>query len=362
MGEVRAHTRGTPATPLAVPLAARIGVVRSGAVAAAAMAVGNALFAVSPAFGGLLAARVIVGVGCAFALIAGPVMARELGGVRLLGLFGGAITLGIAAALGLGSALEDAAVNWRVGFAISAAICVTPLLVLPARLTAPPTAPPDRAFIASALTSGATWRLLALFVAANGVPLIVSAWLVAYLTRDVDLRTAVAGALAFVVFGLTTLVRPVGARLAGRRRSFGLLAGGGSALAAAGLLVLAASTSLAVAVISVVLMGVGFALPYAVMVDAAQRLYPERATSTLALVQTGPNVVPMFAIPLVGSALSQHNAPFAFVLLAVFVAFAGLLNLTAPSRRRVQERTIRATLPQDAPPREAQLSAPRGDS
>jgi hypothetical protein len=41
-----------------------------------------------------LVARILVGIGCAFALIAGPVLARELGGVRLLGFFGGSITLG----------------------------------------------------------------------------------------------------------------------------------------------------------------------------------------------------------------------------------------------------------------------------
>lgn len=35
-----------------------------------------------------------------------PLAARALGGVRLLGLFGGSITLGIAVALGLGSALD----------------------------------------------------------------------------------------------------------------------------------------------------------------------------------------------------------------------------------------------------------------
>jgi hypothetical protein len=77
-------------------------------------------------------------------------------------------------------------------------------------------------------------------------------------------------------------------------------------------------------------MGAGFALPYAVMVDAAQRLFPERATSTLAIVQTGPNVVPMFVIPLVGSALDHHHPAPAFVLLAAFVALAGVTNLSAP--------------------------------
>jgi hypothetical protein len=94
-------------------------------------------------------------------------------------------------------------------------------------------------------------------------------------------------------------------------------------LAAGGLVVLAASDSLVVALISVVLMGIGFALPYGVMVDAAQRVFPERATATLALIQTGPNIVPMLVIPLVGTALDHRQAPLAFALLAGFVALAG---------------------------------------
>ena len=83
--------------------------------------------------------------------------------------------------------------------------------------------------------------------------------------------------------------------------------------------------------LAVVLMGAGFALPYAAMVDAAQRLYPERATSTLAVVQTGPNVVPIIVIPLVGSALAQGHGSFALVLIAAFVALAGAANLRPPT-------------------------------
>jgi hypothetical protein len=230
----------------------------------------------------------------------------------------------------LGSALQDAGESWRVGFVISAVICLTPLIALPASVPGTPSAPPDHAFIRAAVTTAATWRLLAAFVGANGVPLIVSAWLVAYLTRDVDLRAAVAGVLAFLVFGLTTVVRPIGARLA-RSARYGLLAGVGLLLASGGLSVLAATSSLTAAVIAVLLMGVGFALPYAVMMDAAQRLFPDRATATLALLQTGPNVVPMLLIPLVGNALDHGHAPLALVLLAAFVAAAGALNLTVPS-------------------------------
>jgi predicted MFS family arabinose efflux permease len=319
------------ATPLVVPLAARVGMVRATAFAAAGMSAGHVVFAVSPAFAGLLAARIAVGVGTGLALVAGPVMARELGGVRLLGLFGGAITLGIAVALALGSALEDAGTSWRVGFVVSAAVCALPLLVLPPRLATRPVPLPGRAFVTTALRTDTIWRLAALFVAANGVPLIVSAWLVAYLTRDSHLRTAVAGGLAFVLFGLTTLVRPLGPRLAHGRHAFAMLATGGSLIAAAGLVTLAASRSVAVSGVAVVLMGAGFALPYVVMIDAAGRLFSDQAAATLAVLQTGPNVVPVVVIPLVGSALDTRHAPWAFLVLAAFVAAAGLLNLRQPS-------------------------------
>src|SRR5262249_13657621 len=153
----------------------------------------------------------------------------------LLGLLGGAITLGIGVALGLGSALQDAGITWRAGFVISAAVCALPLLVLPPRISTRPVPLPGRAFAKTAFRTGALWRLTALFVAANGVPLIVSAWMVVYLTRHAHVHTAVAGGLAFVLFGLTTLIRPLGARLARGKLGFAALAAGGSIVAAAGL-------------------------------------------------------------------------------------------------------------------------------
>jgi MFS family permease len=318
------------ATPLVVPLAARVGVVRATAFAAGVMLAGHVLFAVSPAFAGLIAARIVVGVGTGLALVAGPVMARELGGVRLLGFLGGAITLGIALALGLGSALQDAGASWRVGFIISAAVCALPLLVLPPRLATRPVPRPGRAFVSAALCTGMLWRLAALFLAVNGVPLVVSAWLVAYLMRQAHIRAAVAGGLAFALFGLTTVVRPLAPRLARGGRAFTMLAAGGLLIAAAGLVVLAASRSAAACGLAVVLMGTGFALPYAVMIDTAERLFPGQAAATLALVQTGPNVMPIVVIPLVGSVLASRYAPWAFVVLAVFVAAAGLASLHQP--------------------------------
>src|SRR5437763_840241 len=126
-------------------------------------------------------------------------------GMRLLGRFGGATAHGSAGLDGVGSLLADAGARGRRRFDLAAAGCLAPLVILPGRVAAAPAARPDRAFVARAVRSGAVWRLLALFVAANGVPLIVSAWFVAYLTRDAGITTGVAGALAFAVFGLTTV-------------------------------------------------------------------------------------------------------------------------------------------------------------
>jgi predicted MFS family arabinose efflux permease len=321
------------ATPLVVPLASRVGVVHAAAIAAAVMAAGHLLFAVSPAFGGLVAARTLVGAGAGLALVAAPVMARERGGVRLLGMLGGAITLGIAAALGLGSGLVDIGATWRAGFVISTAICALPLLVLPPSITMQPVPRPDRAFVLAALRAGKLWRLAALFVAANGVPLIVSAWLVAFLTQQANVRTAVAGSLAFVLFGLTTVVRPLGPRLVRGRRAFAVLAGGGLLVAAGGLVALGVSKSLALASLAVVLMGTGFALPYAVTIDMAERIFPGRAAATLAIVQSGPNVVPIVVIPLVGSALGSGHGTSAFLILAAFVAAVAIAGLHQPPER-----------------------------
>ena len=212
----------------------------------------------------------------------------------------------------------------------SAAICALPLLVLPASVTMRPVPRPDRAFVTMALRAGHLWRLAALFVAANGVPLIVSAWLVAFLTQHADVRSAVAGSLAFVLFGLTTVARPLGPRLIRGRRAFALLAGGGLVVAAGGLAALGVSKSLAAASLAVVLMGVGFALPYAVMIDMAERFFPGRAAATLAIVQTGPNVVPIVVIPLVGSALDSRHGTSAFLILAAFVAAVAIASLRQP--------------------------------
>jgi hypothetical protein len=73
-------------------------------------------------------------------------------------------------------------------------------------------------------------------------------------------------------------------------------------------------------------MGTGFALPYAWMIDRAQRLFPEAPAAVMAVLRTGPNVAPMAIIPLVGAALDAGHGEAAFLALAGSVAVAALVN------------------------------------
>ncbi|MGH2960632.1 MAG: hypothetical protein ACRDL3_00330 [Solirubrobacterales bacterium] len=91
------------ATVLAPALGKRIGVAGAARRGCILCGAGNVLFAASPWFAGLVAGRALVGGGLGLALVLGPIFAREFGGVRLLGVFGAGVTLGMAAALGWGA-------------------------------------------------------------------------------------------------------------------------------------------------------------------------------------------------------------------------------------------------------------------
>ena len=159
---------------------------------------GNLLFALSPEFAGLVAGRVLVGVGAGIALLFGAAFAREVGGVRTLGLFGAGITLGVAVPLALGSILEDAG---------------------------------------------------------------------------------------------------------------------------------AESRSVIAACIVVLLLGVGFSLPYPLFYDEGERALPDRPLAGLGLLQVGSNAFPIVAIPLIGEALSDGREEVAFLSLAGLVAVTALVSL-----------------------------------
>lgn len=319
------------AAMLAAPLAGRIGVPAALRLLCVLGGLGNVIVAASPWFAGLALGRVLAGAGLGLAFVLAPVFAQAHGG-RLVGLVGASIQLGVAGALAVGSVLESAGVDWRAAFGLSALLGLAALPFLPGRIdVATPGAHP-RHLLRAELRDPDVWRLALLFVATLTVPMIVGAWLVQYLTAG-GMTAALAGALAFVLFASSAAMRFAGGRLSAAGESSALLAGASPLLAAAGIALVAIDQSTIAVACAVLLMGVGFALPYAVMLVEAQWLFPAEPVAPLSLLTLLANAVPIAAIPLVGSALEAGRGDLALLVLAGVVAVAGVVNVRPPTRR-----------------------------
>jgi predicted MFS family arabinose efflux permease len=320
------------AAVFATALAERIGIVWALRLICILCAVGYLSFALGPSFAVLVAARLIAGIGTGFAMVIAPVFARDHGGVRLVGVVGASIQLGVAGALIVGSLLEDAGVGWRVGFLVSAGVALSPLPFLRGvRGESTPRHP--RHLIEAEIRDPDLWRLALLFISTLTVPMVIGAWLVAFLVGS-GMAAAVAGALSFVLFGSSAAMRAMGGRLSAGAGSGSILAGT-LLLAAAGLALLALDQRPAVVLAAVLLMGAGFALPYATMQVEAQWLFPPEPVAPMSFLTLIANAMPIAVIPLIGSALEGGHGERAFLILAAFVAVAGVLNLR-PATRQIQ--------------------------
>lgn len=338
-------------------IAERMRVIRSLRLSAVLVAAGCLVLAVAPGFWALGLGRVVAGLGLGVIAAVGPVFGRTVGGIRGVGVFGGAFQGGIALGLGVGSVLADAGIDWRVGFLVSAAAGASalPLLGAGRRIELELT---GGGFLAAAARSVAVWRLSLLFIAMFAAPLTIGAWLVHFLSVQGGMQLAAAGLLGFVLFAASALFRFAGARLGDAGIPDAVLAGLMPLLASAGIAAIAFDQSIAVATPAVILIAAGFALPYAVMILAAQRLWPTEPTEPVALMSLIGSGIPIAVIPAFGAALSDGNGDAAFIAMAIFIALAGLANARLP-RKPIPAAAGRRRL---IPHRTASVStAPAGD-
>ena len=293
--------------------------------------VGNVIFAIGESVAVLSAGRVLAGLAFGLAAVFVPAYARATGGVKMLGLFGAGLTLGVAAALFLGSVLEGAGVDWRVAFWITAALAAIALPILPnVRVEIHRAASEGQGLAREALTNQAWWRVQLLGIATLNLPLIVGAWLVHFLITGYGLSAAAAGGLAFVLFGISAVMRDVAGRMTAAGAGSSMLVIVGLGIGAAGLVLLGQGSSPRVALLAIVLMGVGLSLPYPLYYDEAERVLPDRPIGSLGLMQVGAGIFPIPVIPAFGAALAAGNANVAFAALAGFALFTLLLNARPP--------------------------------
>jgi predicted MFS family arabinose efflux permease len=300
------------------------GATRSACVAAIA---GNLLIAASPVFAGIAAGRLLAGYSLGMTLVMGPVLARKAGGVRLIGLFGGAVTIGTAAGLGLGSLMRGAGIDWRWDFVLAALVAGLALVTLPAATRVEITSGSVLALARRSARRLPAWRLEFLFMTALGVPYVLGVWLVPFLTEDAGFSAGLAGVLGFALFAMAAVMRPEGSRLEAEGRSLSLLGGVAPMVAAAGLLLLAATDSPGTAIAGVALAGTGFAIPYAAMYDEAERLFPEARIAAVGLFSVGANLLPLAVTPPIGAAIGSGDGDLAILALAAISLAAGLANL-----------------------------------
>ena len=218
----------------------RLGIPWSARLASICMGLGGLIGAIAPAFAVLLVGRAFAGLGTGIALIACPVVARALGSVLLLGVYGGGIMIGLAASLFVGGELAEAGVDWRVNFGISAAIGIA---ALPFLFGDMPAVQHMRrvgaAGVKKLLLGWRFWRADALFRLRQrcaGHRRRVAAH---YLTIHHGIEPGIAGALGFVLLGVQAIGRPLSGKLATSRHRRILLSTVGPAFAAGGLLALA---------------------------------------------------------------------------------------------------------------------------
>jgi MFS family permease len=304
-----------------------IGLVRAMRLACALVVAGNLIFALTPVFSGLALGRVLPGIGFALTTTVGIVWARDVGGVRLVGIFGASIQLGIALALLTGSLLADNGVDWRVGFLISASLGALAFIAIPSDAVSSPL--PERrsqGFLKLAWRSPRVYRLALMFISIYGVPMILGAWMIEYLSGEGDVSKSLAGLSSFLLFGLSAAARAYGANLKQRGVVHTVLAGT-LGLAAVGLAAVALDPVALAAFAAAVLMGVGFGIPYATALTEAQDLYPEEPAEPLALMTLIALLLPIFVIPLVGHAISRGTGDIAFGILGLFLTIAAVANL-----------------------------------
>lgn len=293
--------------------------------------VGNLLFAVGDSVAVLAVGRVFAGLAFGLAAVFVPAYARACGGVKAVGLFGAGLTLGVAAALFLGSVLEGADVSWRVAFFITAALAAIALPILPnERVEIPRTESAGEGLAREALTNQAWWRVQLLGLTTLTIPLVIGAWLVHFLIIGYGMSATEAGAFAFALFGLSAVMRDIAGRMTASGDSPALLVIVGLAVGAGGLFLLGVGDSTLAAVISLALIGVGLSLPYPLYYDEAERVLPDRPVGSLGLMQVGTGIFPIPVIPAFGAALASGDADLAFAGLAAFTVLTLALNARPP--------------------------------
>ena len=287
------------------------------------VAVGNLLMASAEAYWQLLCCKIFTGMGTGICFVGGARYIHEgCRGPRLnvaQGFFGGSIQMGAGFVIFAVPQIYKFA-GWRATFLVCAGMVLVAAIIWITKspLVEFPPAPPG-GFL-DMLLAPQLWLLGLIQMSTFGISVVVGSWVVVVLTTSMKIPATQAGLIGSLVLLLGIVSRPLGGEL---RRHMGIrpLFAGSVLLVALGcFLFLPSAISLATALAAVVLIGIGFGLPYAAMFSRAGHLFPGRAAAAMGFVNMLGILMILGGAPLVGH-LADVTGSFktSFAVLGGFV-------------------------------------------
>ena len=281
----------------------RLGSRRMLLIALLWVALGNFLMAAAGAYWQLLFCKIFTGMGTGVCFVGGARYIHEgCRGPKLnvaQGFFGGSIQLGAGFVIFAVPQIYKLA-GWRATFLVCAGMVLVAAVIWIAkspRVEFPP-APPGKFHLM--LLAPQLWLLGLLQMSTFGISVVVGSWVVVVLTKTMNVPATRAGMIGSLVLLLGIVSRPLGGWL---RRHMGIrpLFVGSLLMVAVGcFLFLPPSISQTTALAAVVLIGIGFGLPYAAMFSRAAHLFPGRAAAAMGFVNMLGIIMILGGAPLVG--------------------------------------------------------------
>jgi MFS family permease len=298
-----------------------------------AMAVGGALYLLSASVAALVAARLVVGAGEGAVYTAGATWAVDLASEErrglVLGLFGlavwGGLSLGPLAGELLRSGLGYDAV-WTMT-ALLPLLGALIVLRLPEPLSGPNRAAPGHA----ALFPHAARRPGAALALAN----VGYAALAGFVVLHLRARGIGGGATVFTAFAVAVFISRLALSHVPDRVGARATAAAAGVLEALGMTIIALATSLGLALLGAVVVGVGFSMLFpSLALMVVGEVGDDRRGSALGAFTAFFDIGVGVGAPLAGATAALAGYPAVFVLAAVAALGTAALAATAPARRR----------------------------
>ncbi len=303
-------------------------------VALVVVCLGNFGISFATSYDQLLFWKVLTGFGTGTSFVAGArYLTQVLPAHRLhmaQGLYGGSVLMGSGFVIFAVPRLAEA-FGWPGAFISTALVALSVLILCLVAAPDAPVRPHHSGSLLQMLSHGQLWLLGLVQMASFGLVIVVGTWTTTLLKEQLGEKPETKLLISFIaslVLLIGIFTRPLGGQLVGTWGVRKLLLVS-LVMNAVGCFLLAVSgASLVVAILGIVLLGVGCGLPYAALFNRAVALFPGRGGAAMGLVNMLGIVMILVGAPLVGK-ITDLTGSFtsAFVSLGVFSLVICLVSL-----------------------------------